>query len=390
MSGDTDGSPGRPAPRIGVLYPALDPLDPENWSGSPQGIAAGLRASGAQVVPLGTPRSGPGRVALTWSRLIAGSGAVAARSRRVVAARTRALRSSVAAAGPLDALVAMGTDLYHLDLLHAGVPTVTFDDGTLFQQWCNASSDIRNAGFEESVVAGWFATQARSARAADACCVSTSWAARSFREDYGVPAARLQVVGMGHRPRASQGGIERDWSTPRYLFVGIDWQRKNGDAVLRAFRQVRSRVPGATLDVVGGHPALDEPGVVGHGLLARDDLRAQAQLDLLFRVCTAFVMPSRFDPSPIAYLEAASAGLPVVATTEGGAGELLGSAAVSVHPEDDDAILAAMLDLADPAVARPRGDEARRRSEGATWQAVASRVLAAALPDRYPSERPVT
>jgi glycosyltransferase involved in cell wall biosynthesis len=101
-------------------------------------------------------------------------------------------------------------------------------------------------------------------------------------------------------------------------------------------------------------------------------------------------MPSRFDPSPIAYLEAASAGLPVVATTEGGAGELLGSAAVSVHPDDDDAIVAAMLDLADPAVARTRGEEAHRRSEDATWQAVASRVLAAALPDRYPSDRRIT
>ena len=39
----------------------------------------------------------------------------------------------------------------------------------------------------------------------------------------------------------------RDWSTPRYLFVGLDWERKNGQLVLDAFAQVRVQHPDAEL-----------------------------------------------------------------------------------------------------------------------------------------------
>src|SRR6185312_15023609 len=70
---------------------------------------------------------------------------------------------------------------------------------------------------------------------------------------------RIAVVGMGHRPRTAAAG-HRSWDTPRYLFVGVDWQRKNGAAVMEAFARVRQEFPAATLDVVGGHPTLHAPG----------------------------------------------------------------------------------------------------------------------------------
>jgi glycosyltransferase involved in cell wall biosynthesis len=131
------------------------------------------------------------------------------------------------------------------------------------------------------------------------------------------------------------------------------------------------------LDVVGQHPPINQPGVRGHGFLPRDDAAAQAVLDTLFATATAFVLPSRFDPSPIAYLEAASAGLPVIATTEGGAGELLGSAAITVHPDDGPALVAALLHLADPEIARVMGAQAEQNARSASWSEVARRVLEA-------------
>jgi glycosyltransferase involved in cell wall biosynthesis len=206
-------------------------------------------------------------------------------------------------------------------------------------------------------------------------------------DDFGVPASRVHVVGMGHRTR---GGAppDRDLSTPRFLFVGVDWKRKNGAAVLRAFEQVRRTYPTATLDMVGEHPSLaGHEGVTGHGFLPRSDPAAQRTLDGLFARSTAFVLPSRFDPSPIAYLEAASAGLPVVATTEGGAGELLGEAAVTVHPDDDDALLAALLHLADEGNARRMGAEAARMAARSSWLGVSARILEAlGLPVAVPAQ----
>ncbi|WP_136518711.1 glycosyltransferase family 4 protein [Cellulomonas telluris] len=364
-------------PRVGVLYPAADPLSRDNWSGSPAGIASGLESQGVDVVPVGTRTAGAvPRARAAWARVRSGTDVVGARSAARVAARTALLRDALRRAGRLDGLVAMGTELYALSAVRHGAPTVTYDDATLQQQWRNADSDVRGLGLPADVVTDWFGVQAASSRAADACCVSTGWAARSFVDDLGVATERVRVVGMGHRPRAAVA-IGRDWAAPRFLFVGVDWRRKNGAAVVRAFREVRAAHPAARLDVVGEHGPLDEPGVVGHGLLPRSDASAQARLDGLFARATAFVLPSRYDPSPIAYLEAASVRLPVVATTEGGAGELLGPAALTVHPDDDRALVAAMLRLTDPATARRLGAEAARRAADASWHAVAGRLLAA-------------
>ena len=235
---------------------------------------------------------------------------------------------------------------------------------------------MRRFRFDPEAVASWAERQGAACRRATLCCVSTGWAANSVVQDYRVPPERVRVVGMGHRPR-SASAAERDWSRPRFLFVGVEWGRKNGAAVLEAFRAVRDRYPEATLDLVGEHPAVDQPGVRGHGLLRREDAQAQRRLDDLYAAATAFVLPSRFDPSPIAYLEAASAGLPVVATTEGGAGDLLGEAAITVAPDDAPGLVSAMLQLADPEMARKRGAEALRRAAESSWQSVTARILAA-------------
>ena len=168
----------------------------------------------------------------------------------------------------------------------------------------------------------------------------------------------------------------RDWSSPRLLFVGVGWEQKNGDTVLRAFARLRADHRRATLDVVGDHPRLDQPGVTGHGFLPRENRDAQQKLDALYARATAFVLPSRFDAAGMAYLEAASAGLPVIATTEGGAPEMLGNAAITVHPDDEDSLTDAMERLAEPTTAQRLGLEASRRVADSTWPAVARRIVA--------------
>ncbi len=366
--------------RVAVLYPRPDALSPANWSGTPRGLAEGLRDCGVDVVPIGARLPfGVHQAVAVLSRITGRRGAVADRLPVRQFARTRVLTRNLAAvAGSLDAVIAMGTEMYDLAAVsYPHVPVATYDDGTLLQMWRSPDSDIRQAGFPADQVKLWFERQAASSRAATVCCASTGWAAQSLIADYAVPADRVSVVGMGHRPRSAVTNAARDWSVPRYLFIGVDWQRKNGDAVLTAFAEVKKLHPHATLDVVGRHPKLDQPGVVGHGFLAREDAAAQARLDALFASATAFVLPSRFDPSPIAYLEAASAGLPVIATTEGGAGELLGAAAITVHPDDPAGLVAAMRRLADPETAQSMGAQASHNARHASWSDVARRILGA-------------
>lgn len=363
--------------RLGFIYPDLEPLSASNWSGTPRSLALGLRSLGVEVVPIayGPPR--PLRHTITLLSYTHGRGAVARAAPLKTAARNRMLARRLACAGPLDAAIALGTDLYDLArVAPASLPVATYDDGTFALFMRHPDSDVRRNAFPEEEVRRWSERQARAARLASACCVSTRWAGESMIADYRVPAERVHVVGIGHRPRRPSGP-HRDWSRPRFLFVGVDWGRKNGDAVLRAFAHLQQEHPDASLDVVGNHPRLDVPGVVGHGFLARENPLEQKRLDRLYAEATAFVLPSRFDPAGVAYLEAASAGLPVIATTEGGAGELLGPAAISVHPDDASGLLDAMHRLVDPDTARRLGEAGARAAAGSTWEVVAGHIVSA-------------
>lgn len=362
--------------RIGLLYPSANPLDPNNWSGTPAGLARGLAQSGAQIVPISSGLPPVIHESVAVLSLMAGhKGAVADRMPVKQFSRTRALRHKLKNCGPLDVVIAMGTEMYDLGaVIGDRVPCITYDDGTLAQMWAHPDSDISTSGFPPNHVQAWIERQAHSTAAASLCCVSTSWAADSFAADYGVAAEKIAVVGMGHRPRAV-AQIDRDWATPKFLFVGADWERKNGSAVLEAFARVRGQVPAATLHLVGHHPPVNAPGVVDHGFLARGDTAAQVIVDSLYATATCFVLPSRFDPSPISYLEAASAGLPVITTAVGGAGELLPTGGLTANPRNVEDIAAIMLRLCNPDTARSFGHAAANDARTCTWQDVAVRIL---------------
>jgi glycogen synthase len=286
-------------------------------------------------------------------------------------AAERALRARVATAGPLDGLIQHGGE----HLAPPGIPMVTYQDSTLVQAlrsypWPHLRG-LGGRGVDR-------ATRRQRAvyASAAACCTMTHWAAASVRSDYGVDAARVHVVGLGpnHDP---EPGPERDWSSPRFLFVGVDWERKNGAAVVRAFDAVRERIPTASLDLVGGHPRVDGEGITGHGRL---DLRSSAdatRMRGLYRRATVFVMPSLHEPSGTVHLEAAAAGIPSIGSADGGAVTCIGDGGRVVDPLDSGVLLAAMLELSEPETARALGARARAHSALFTWKKVAERLVRA-------------
>ena len=169
----------------------------------------------------------------------------------------------------------------------------------------------------------------------------------------------MKVVGYGRNIDVA-APVERDWHTPRYLFVGKDWDRKNGAAVVRAFRRLRRDIPEAELHLEGLHPPVDEEGVTGHGRLNFDSPEGNAQLRSLFARATCFVVPSKIEPFGIVYIEAAAAGLPSIGTSVGGTATSIGDGGITVDPRDDAALYEAMCRLADPETARSLGAVAYR------------------------------
>jgi glycosyltransferase involved in cell wall biosynthesis len=208
------------------------------------------------------------------------------------------------------------------------------------------------------------------------CAAAGQWTADSLAGDYDVGRERIAVVGFGANHRAIEA--LRDWHAPRFLFVGIDWERKGGPLLLRAFERLRSTIPTARLDVIGGHPPLQQEGVTFHGVLSQKVEREREVVLELFSRATCFAMPSQVEPFGIVHVEAAAAGIPSIGSSIGGPRDVIGpDGGVVVAPDDEDALLAAMLRLADPETARRMGDAARERSALYTWPKVAERLLRA-------------
>jgi glycogen synthase len=358
--------------RLGVAYPG-GPEDQRAWSGIPAGLVRGLREAGAEVFPLDPAPGGAieraARVLLAplyptdLPRHPGRSLLLAAMGPEVARLRSRALAHRLRTAPALDALMIINS----LCVPPAGEAVVTYEDMTVplavrhgYPLW---------QALPRRAVRARMRVQGELYQRATVCCLATHFAGESVERDYGVDPAKIEVVGVGrnHEPVLR----ERDWTRPRFLFVGRDWERKRGAAVVAAFARVRERIPEARLDLVGNHPPTIAPGVTGHGPVSGPALATH------FALATCFVMPSFVEPAGIVYAEAAAAGTPSIGTSIGGAAEMIGPGGVVVDPGDPPALHRAMLELSDPDVARRLGAAARRHSEWFTWRATGERVLGA-------------
>ena len=111
----------------------------------------------------------------------------------------------------------------------------------------------------------------------------------------------------------------------------------------------------------------------------------------LFSAFDAFLLSSRTEGTPIALLEAISAGVPVVATRVGGVPDVIDESSARLVESGDVGALAASLAeiLADPAAARARAERARARvvSAGAveSWLARYESIYRAVVQQNAPT-----
>jgi phosphatidyl-myo-inositol dimannoside synthase len=166
--------------------------------------------------------------------------------------------------------------------------------------------------------------------------------------------------------------------------------RKGQDALVRALPSIRQRVPGAALLLVGGGPyrgrlqrlAVDS-GVAEHvvftGSVPWEELPAHyAAGDVFAMPCRTHGRGLDVEGLGIVFLEAAAAGLPVVAGRSGGAPETLldGETGTLVDGRDVDNVSQAIADLlADPALAAKYGAAGRDRVvQHWRWDQLAARL----------------
>jgi glycosyltransferase involved in cell wall biosynthesis len=244
--------------------------------------------------------------------------------------------------------------------------------------------------------AEWRARERAVYRNAEGIFTMSEHVKSSLRDDYGVDAARVRVVGAGpnvvparrdrspaaqpspHRGPGGPGAPARD---PLVLFVGKHFIPKGGPELLDAFSLVRREHPRVRLAMVSDTcPAPLPPGVTFHGLLGREPLGE------LFAAATVFALPTLREAFGLSILEAMAFGLPVVASRIEAIPEIVadGETGLLVPPREATALAAAICELLrDPARARRMGAAGRQRVQARYgWERAAGEMLGVLCPER--------
>jgi alpha-maltose-1-phosphate synthase len=191
------------------------------------------------------------------------------------------------------------------------------------------------------------------------------------------------AIGGGHNlGRRPEPDPSKRYDTESALFIGVDFRRKGGEQLLKAFAAVRERLPRATLHIVGPRSVAGfEPlsgGITLHGFLNKSIPADAAKLERLFREASLFVLPSLYEPFGIAPLEAMAYQLPCLVSNGWALAETVmdGVTGALVEPGNIDDLAAEMGTLlADPDRLRVLGQAAGRRfDEHPTWETVARRI----------------
>jgi glycosyltransferase involved in cell wall biosynthesis len=230
-------------------------------------------------------------------------------------------------------------------------------------------------------IAAWRRTaETRFFDAAAIVYTAAEYVADDVVELYAIDRAKVCATGGGANFRIADDLGTDAVRTPgkRVLFVGIDFVRKGGPALVDAFAEVVRRHPEATLTVVGptseevsrfvspAPPWLDPRGFVR-------DRRALAEL---YASADVFCLPAVFEPYGLVLQEAMAHGVPCVVTQVGALPEIVGDGGLTVRPGDRDQLVTA-LDalLRDPAAAHEAGSHGRRRLSSMSWAAVVDRMI---------------
>jgi glycogen synthase len=244
---------------------------------------------------------------------------------------------------------------FHLRTLEAGPVTSLVGVQTLFP----ATEAARNGSLVREVMlsATWVAAVSRAVLAQ----------ARRLAPEI---ARRSSVIPNGFDLGVARSTERRPPEAPRLLCLGRLVRAKGFDVALAAFAMLGGRFPGLRLVIAGDGPARRE--------LERqaEELGVEGAVDFLgwvdpdavpdiFGTATVVVMPSRREGLPIAAVEAALMGRPIVASRAGGLPEVVvhGRTGLLVEREDPRGLAEAVASLLDrPDTAARMGRAGARRA----------------------------
>ena len=242
-------------------------------------------------------------------------------------------------------------------------PSIVSIDCTQHLASLEASSRLGRATYRANIV-----HDGHVFRAAAAIAATSEWAARDLAAVYPDCASKVSVLpfpvdveqfdsGWIAERSARAGNGDR----PRVLFVGGDFPRKGGSALLDAWRE-GGFGERACLDIVTDWPLIQAQMPSGVQIINGIAPYTAPWLNL-WRQADLFVMPSRHEAFGIVYQEAAASGIPAIGSAINAVPEIIqdGATGFLVPPGDREALVRAMRTLIDSAVLRQRMGRAARQ-----------------------------
>jgi teichuronic acid biosynthesis glycosyltransferase TuaC len=176
-------------------------------------------------------------------------------------------------------------------------------------------------------------------------------------------SCRTSVVYNGVDPEVFSSGSEPDASSPVVLSVGNLIPIKGHELLIRAFASLSNEFPSLTLEIIGEGQEKSRLQAVAQQLCVADRVRlvgrqSRKQVAVAMRSCTLFALPSRYEGLGCVYLEAMSAGKPVIGCRGQGIAEIIqqGSNGFLAGPDNEKELTIAIAMLL--------RDKARRQNLG--------------------------
>jgi glycosyltransferase involved in cell wall biosynthesis len=207
----------------------------------------------------------------------------------------------------------------------------------------------------------------------------------------GTPAEKVDVVYLGvdeqHRllPEAEVAAFreKKGLNFPFILYLGVLQPRKNIPTLIRAYARLKAAGSDHRLVIAGGkgwHYAeifelVRKEGLDAHVIFAGHV--PDAEVPFWYSAARVFVFPSIFEGFGIPPLEAMACGTPVVTTNATSLPEVVGDAAITVDPQDVEALAMAIhRTLHDGDLRTQLREKGLMRSKLFTWERAASKTLA--------------
>jgi glycosyltransferase involved in cell wall biosynthesis len=251
------------------------------------------------------------------------------------------------------------------------IPYVTYLDYTMalahrsWKPWAPFST--------ENEFSAWLECERKGYEQATHLFTMSNCVKSSLVEDYGIDPSKITTIysaGQFSKPEHK----EKYFGNKQILFNGSDFERKGGDLVLAAFREVRHIYPEAKLVIVGINLSMQEDNVYNPGYVSSQEMRK------LFLETDIVVSPARCDPFALFLIEAMNFGVPCIVSEQDGMPEIVEhrvNGIVIPQPTADLLASQMLLLLPDHTVLEEMSKKARHKVESQfNWNAIAKKISA--------------